>query len=256
MCWSFFLHQFLLLLCQYFVFLYSSMTASPTATNHAMLSSSGPKVTARGCCHPTDLSATLEKTECCVMSELSNPAPHTMRTLSVTQQESFHHNVADCCTGNVLQPLLFAHAVPSLAFSVFTPHPMTPPPPLPSPGVNTGGVGSYIYEKEPSAVTQPWTFVILSLIPLLYTTLTINHSIICRPPWFFFSFPARFLSFLFILTRCQQIFFAPWGMITKNYLDMCVFSAPGESPHPALPTWLLYVITHHPKDFISFLGFF
>lgn len=127
MCWSFFLHQFLLLLCQYFVFLYSSMTASPTATNHAMLSSSGPKVTARGCCHPTDLSATLEKTECCVMSELSNPAPHTMRTLSVTQQESFHHNVADCCTGNVLQPLLFAHAVPSLAFSVFTPHPMTPP---------------------------------------------------------------------------------------------------------------------------------
>lgn len=27
------------------------------------------------------------------------------------------------------------------------------------PGVNTGGVGSYVYDKEPSAVTQPWTFV-------------------------------------------------------------------------------------------------
>lgn len=39
------------------------MTASPTATNRATPSSSGPKVTARGRCPPTQLSSTLE-TEC------------------------------------------------------------------------------------------------------------------------------------------------------------------------------------------------
>lgn len=34
-------------------FSHYSMMASPTATNHAMLFSLGPKVTARGCCQPT-----------------------------------------------------------------------------------------------------------------------------------------------------------------------------------------------------------
>lgn len=49
-------------------------------------------------------------------------------------------------TGNgCLQPLsasLVPLTLPLLSLLVF-------------PGVNTGGVGSYVYEKEPSAVTQP-----------------------------------------------------------------------------------------------------
>lgn len=116
MCWSFFLHQFLLLLCQYFVFLYSSMTASPTATNHAMLSSSGPKVTARGCCHPTDLSATLEKTECCVMSPIQRRTrcvhwallnrSHFIITLQIVVQEMFC-NLSFLLTLYLLLPSLF-----------------------------------------------------------------------------------------------------------------------------------------------------
>lgn len=153
------------------------------------------------------------------VSELSNPTLHTLHTLSVTQQESFHHNVADSCTGNVLQPLLFcSRCTFSCPLCFYPPLPDDPPHCRPRgfpPGVNTGGVGSYIYEKEPSAVTQPWTFVFLSLIPLLYTTLTINHSIICRPP--FFSQPDSFLSSLFWPAASRFfIFFAPWGMISKT----------------------------------------
>lgn len=58
--------------------------------------------------------------------------------------------------------------------------------PVVFPGVNTGGVGSYVYDKEASAVTHPWTLLVpLSFVPLLYTTLTIDHSIsrsISSPP--------------------------------------------------------------------------
>lgn len=158
------------------------------------------------------LSSPIQRCTRCTHWALLNRS-HFIITLQILVQEMF-------CNLS-----FFAHAVPSLALSVFTPPPWRPPRCRPRgfpPGVNTGGVGSYIYEKEPSAVTQPWTFVFLSLIPLLYTTLTINHSIICRPP--FFS-PARFLSFLFILTRCQQIFYFFCTMRNdfKNYLDMCVF---------------------------------
>lgn len=73
------------------------MTASLTATNHAMLFSSGPKVTARWCCRPTNYQLHFEPACrsallcCCCTTSVS--------------QESFHHTT-DCwaCAGNVLQP--------------------------------------------------------------------------------------------------------------------------------------------------------
>ena len=38
--------------------------------------------------------------------------------------------------------------------------------PVVFPGVNTGGVGSYVYDKEASAVTHPWTLLVPSALSL------------------------------------------------------------------------------------------
>lgn len=164
-------------------FYHSSMTASPTATNPATPSSSGPKVTARWRCLSTHhLSATLWKTECGASEHFE---------IGLAQQPSHRHNTVcsffelfenrqllDCLSssffffsGLSLPPF---HAVPSsLALFLLTPQPPLTPAALPVvfPGVNTGGVGSYIYDKEPSAVTQPWTYCspLLSLHPLFST---------------------------------------------------------------------------------------
>lgn len=143
--------------------------ASPTATNHAMLSSSGPKVTARGRSQPTNYQLHLKQNvvyvwaldSCCTRcTQWVLLKSHFIPFLSTTQQilehvqEMFCNLSCLCCT-----------------FSYPLNNPWRPTAvPVVFPGVNTGGVGSYIYEKEPSAVTQPWTLCPLSLIPLLYTT--------------------------------------------------------------------------------------
>lgn len=124
------------------------MTASPTATNPATPSSLDPKVTARGRCRPTNLQLTLERE--CHTSVSKKPFP-----LWLCSDPS-------CWCFTLLFPS--SSLLPSWLFSRCSPF-------LVSPGVNTGGVGSYIYDKEPSAVTQPWTFCPPLSLTLLFCTL-------------------------------------------------------------------------------------
>lgn len=164
--------------------------ASPTATNLATPSSSGPKVIARGPSRPTYYQ------------------PHRFNRMSSAQvagpllhkrcSQWFHHvfrttDTGKCCATSP------ASAVPSVVSLIMPPLCLliTPPPllyPVVFPGVNTGGVGSYIYDKEPSAVTQPWASPSpLSLVPPRLTTPSIDHSITRSPPSLF-PLPSDFLK--------------------------------------------------------------
>lgn len=143
-----------------YIFLHSSMTASPTATNHAMLFSSGPKVTARWCCQPTNYQLHLKQNV--KMSEhLILAAAHDAHNNLLLKS---YFIIALCSFLRKCFATSPAHAVPPLFLSVNPPDTLSLVPVV-SPGVNTGGVGSYIYEKEPSAVTQPWTFLSPQLHP-------------------------------------------------------------------------------------------
>lgn len=185
------------------------MMASPTATNHAMLFSSGPKVTARGCCQPTNYLLHLKQNVVIVWAL----AAHAMRVT----QESFHHNVC-------LQHSSFfspyrkcfatspAHATYLLLPSLLTPH--THCSPCGSSRREHWWCGQLHLWQGAQCSDPALNLCPLRLIPLLYTTLTINHSIICSL-FFFFSPPVH--SYLrqpafcsrsfspFILTRFQQI---------------------------------------------------
>lgn len=105
------------------------------------------------------------------MSGLSTPAAHVVHNECYSRVISSHFCLQH---SKFLSPYRKCFATsPALCctFSYPLNNPWRPTAvPVVFPGVNTGGVGSYIYEKEPSAVTQPWTLCPLSLIPLLYTT--------------------------------------------------------------------------------------
>lgn len=203
--------------------LYSSMTASPTATNHAMLSSSGPKVTARGCCPPATYQLHLKQNV--IMSE------HLIHVAQVITKESFHHNynTAAASWGKCFatSPALVE---PCLALSVN----------LPDPHCGFSRREHWwrwqLHLWEGAQCSDPALNLLSPQLhpSLLYTTLTINHSIICSL-LFFLS-----ISNLCVHTWDPSLLYsdplpadlAPWGMIS-NCLDVCLF-APGET-HPAFP---------------------
>lgn len=125
-----------------------SMTASPTATNPATLFSSGPKVSARGRCPPThyQLHFIAECQNVRALSHAAHVAHYSMLLKS-------HFIIALSATLQQLLEEMFCNL--SCSCCSFSPPLSSPLVPVVSPGVNTGGVGSYVYEKEPSAVTQP-----------------------------------------------------------------------------------------------------
>lgn len=163
------------------MFLHYSMTASPTATNLATPSSSGPKVTARGRSRPTYYQPHRFNR----MSSVRVAGPLLHKRCSQWFRHVFRTtDTGKCCATSP------ASAVPSVVSLTTPPLPLDNPTPLlypvVFPGVNTGGVGSYIYDKESSAVTQPWASPSpLSLVPPRLTTPSIDHSITRSPPSLF-----------------------------------------------------------------------
>lgn len=183
------------------------------------------------------------------VSELSNPTLHTLHTLSVTQQESFHHNVADSCTGNVLQPLLFcSRCTFSCPLCFYPPLPDDPP------------------TAVPVVSLQAWTLVALAATsmrrnpvqwPSLEPLCSSASSLFSTQHWpsttvlfvgpLFFPSQIPFFPLYSDPLPADFLFFLHHEEWFQKLLRHVCFSAPGESPHRAFPTWLLYVITHHPK---------
>lgn len=162
------------------------------------------------------------------VSELSSPTLHTLHTLSVTQQESFHHNVTDSCTGNVLQPLLFcSRCTFSCPLCFYLPSPTTPS------------------AAVPVASLQAWTLVALaatsmrrnpvqwpSLEPLCSSASSLfstqhwpSTTVLFVGPLFFSLFPSQipFFPLYSDPLPADFFFFCTMRNDFKNYLDMCVF---------------------------------
>lgn len=182
------------------------------------------------------LSSPIQRCTRCTHWALLNRS-HFIITLQILVQEMF-------CNLS-----FFAHAVPSLALSVFTPPSLTTPP-----------------TAVPVVSLQAWTLVALAATsmrrnpvqwPSLEPLCSSASSLFSTQHWpsttvlfvgpLFFPSQIPFFPLYSDPLPADFLFFLHHEEWFQKLLRHVCFSAPGESPHQAFPTWLLYVITHHPK---------